>query len=115
MGKPLYKIADLSSMILRAYITGNQLPNVKLNQKVQVLTDDGNGGYHTTEGIITWINSKAEFTPKTIQTKDERANQDYAIKDKVKNNVRYQIRMSEAIKVMTYRCSDSSFTCNVLL
>lgn len=98
MGKPLYKIADLSSMILRAYITGNQLPNVKLNQKVQVLTDDGNGGYHTAEGIITWINSKAEFTPKTIQTKDERANQVYAIKVKVKNDGRYKIGMYAEIK-----------------
>ena len=98
MGKPLYKIADLSSMILRAYITGNQLPNVKLNQKVQVLTDDGNGGYQTAEGVITWINSKAEFTPKTIQTKDERANQVYAIKVKVKNDGRYKIGMYAEIK-----------------
>lgn len=98
IGKPLYKIADLSNMILRCYITGSQLPNVKLNQKVNVLTDDGKGGYITTEGIITWINDKAEFTPKTIQTKDERANQVYAIKVKVKNDGRYKIGMYGEIK-----------------
>lgn len=98
IGKPLYKIADLSNMILRCYITGSQLPNVKLNQKVNVLTDDGKGGYLTTEGIITWINDKAEFTPKTIQTKDERANQVYAIKVKVKNDGRYKIGMYGEIK-----------------
>lgn len=85
IGKPLYKIADLSTLTLRAYITGNQLPLVKLNQKVTVLTDDGNGNYQQTEGAITWISDKAEFTPKTIQTKDERANMVYAIKVKVPN------------------------------
>src|SRR5690554_567613 len=78
-GKPLYKIANLSNIILRVYITGDQLPQVKLNQTVKVLTDDGKGGYKETEGIITWINNKAEFTPKTIQTKDERANMVYAV------------------------------------
>lgn len=85
IGKPVYKIADLSQLILRAYITGNQLPEVKVNQMVQVLTDDGKGGYHQTAGSITWISSEAEFTPKTIQTKDERANLVYAIKIKVPN------------------------------
>lgn len=97
-GKPLYKIADLSNIILRAYITGDQLPQVKLNQKVKVLTDDGKGGYEETEGTITWINSKAEFTPKTIQTRDERANMVYAIKVKVKNDGTYKIGMYGEIK-----------------
>lgn len=92
-GKPLYKIADLSNIILRAYITSNQLTQVKLNQKVKVLTDDGKGGYKETEGTVTWINDKAEFTPKTIQTKDERANLVYAIKVKVKNDGSYKIGM----------------------
>ncbi len=92
-GKPIYKIADLSDIILRAYITGNQLPQIKLNQKVKVHTDDGNGGYKETEGTITYINDKAEFTPKTIQTKDERANMVYAIKVKVKNDGTYKIGM----------------------
>lgn len=97
-GKPLYKIADLSNIILRAYITGNQLPNVKLNQQVKVLTDDGKGGFNETEGTITWINDKAEFTPKTIQTKDERANMVYAIKVKVKNDGAYKMGMYGEIK-----------------
>ena len=93
IGKPLYKIADLSNMILRVYITGNQLPQIKLNQKVKVLTDDGKGGYNEAEGRISWISDKAEFTPKTIQTKDERANMVYAIKVKVKNDGLYKIGM----------------------
>lgn len=97
-GKPLYKIADLSTIILRAYITDNQLPLVKLNQKVKVLTTDQKGGYKETEGIITWINDKAEFTPKTIQTKDERANLVYAVKVKVKNDGSFKIGMYGEIK-----------------
>jgi len=92
-GKPLYKIADLSPIILRAYITGNQLPQIKLNQKVKVSTDDGKGGFNTKEGTITWISDKAEFTPKTIQTKNERANLVYAIKVLIDNDGSYKIGM----------------------
>lgn len=97
-GKALYKIADLSNMILRVYISGNQLSEVKLNQKVKVLTDDGSGGLKETEGTITWINEKAEFTPKTIQTKDERANMVYAIKINVVNDGFYKIGMYGEVK-----------------
>ena len=97
-GKALYKIADLSNMLLRAYITGNQLPLVKLNQKVTILTDNGTGGFKESEGIVTWISDKAEFTPKTIQTKDERANMVYAIKVKVKNDGTFKIGMYGEIK-----------------
>jgi HlyD family secretion protein len=86
MGKALYKIADLSTLTLRAYITGNQLPAIKLGQKVTVYTDNGKDGYDQHSGTITWIADKAEFTPKTIQTKEERANLVYAVKIKVKNN-----------------------------
>jgi HlyD family secretion protein len=92
-GKPLYKIADLSTIILRAYVTGNQLPELKLNQEVTVHTDNGQGGFDNTKGQITWINDKAEFTPKTVQTKDERANLVYAIKVKVPNDGRFKIGM----------------------
>jgi len=92
-GKALYKIADLSTIILRAYISANQLPQVKLNQKVKVHTDDGSGGFREDEGTITWISDKAEFTPKTIQTKDERANMVYAIKIKMKNDGTFKIGM----------------------
>jgi HlyD family secretion protein len=98
-GKPLYKIADLSTIILRAYITGDQLPLIKLNQRVKVLTDNDKGGYNETTGVITWISSKAEFTPKTIQTKDERANLVYAIKIDVKNNGYYKIGMYGEVKL----------------
>lgn len=100
VGKALYKIADLSTIILRVYISGNQLPKVKLNQEVKVLTDDGNGGYKETSGTISWINDKAEFTPKTIQTKDERANMVYAVKVRVKNDGAYKIGMYGEIKFL---------------
>ena len=93
VGKPLYKIADLSNIILRVYITGDLLSQVKLDQKVKVFTDDGKGGFKETEGVVTWINDKAEFTPKTIQTKNERANLVYAIKVKVRNDGSYKIGM----------------------
>lgn len=92
-GKPLYKIADLRTLTLRAYITGNQLPKVKLQQPVRVLVDDGNDGYTEHGGTITWISNKAEFTPKTIQTKEERANLVYAIKVKVPNDGYLKIGM----------------------
>lgn len=97
-GKALYKIADLSEIILRVYISGNQLPDIKLNQMVQVMTDDGQGGYKVTKGVISWINDKAEFTPKTIQTKDERANLVYAVKVKVRNDGSYKIGMYGEVK-----------------
>jgi HlyD family secretion protein len=92
-GKALYKIADLSTLILRAYISGRQLPQVKLGQQVRVLTDDGKGGMKESKGSITWVSNKAEFTPKTIQTKGERANLVYALKVKVPNDGTYKIGM----------------------
>lgn len=98
IGKPIYKIADLSTLTLRAYISGNQLTKIKLNQKVKVRTDNGDGGFKETEGTITWISDKAEFTPKTIQTKEERANMVYAIKVNVANDGTYKIGMYGEIK-----------------
>ena len=92
-GKALYKIADLSQLFLRAYITGAELSQVKLNQHVHVFIDDGAKNYKEYTGTITWISDKAEFTPKTIQTKDERANMVYAIKVKVKNDGLLKIGM----------------------
>jgi len=85
-GKPLYKIADLSTLNLRAYVTGDQLPQIKLGQRVTVFVDSGAKNYRKLAGTITWVSDKAEFTPKTIQTKDERANLVYAMKVKVKND-----------------------------
>ena len=92
-GKPLYKIANIETLTLKAYITGDQLPQIKLGQQVTVRTDAGEGAQRTYEGEITYIASKAEFTPKTIQTKSERANLVYAIKVKVKNDGYLKIGM----------------------
>jgi HlyD family secretion protein len=92
-GKALYKIADLSELTLRAYISGGQLSQVKLGQQVKVLVDNGDDKYKEYPGTITWISDKAEFTPKTIQTKEERANLVYATKIKVKNDGYLKIGM----------------------
>lgn len=92
-GKAIYKIADLSSMTLRAYINGNQLPQIKLGQAVKVFVDKEEGEQKELSGEIYWISSKAEFTPKTIQTKDERTNLVYAIKIRVKNDGYIKIGM----------------------
>jgi HlyD family secretion protein len=92
-GKALYKIADLSEMTLRAYVSGDQLGQIKLGQKVKVYVDKGNEEQKEMSGEIYWVSSKAEFTPKTIQTKDERANLVYAIKVKVKNDGYLKIGM----------------------
>lgn len=99
MGKPLYKIADLSTLTLRAYITGDQLAKVKLNQVVKVFVDNGKDDYKEVNGTVTWISGKAEFTPKTIQTKDERANLVYATKIKVKNDGYLKIGMYGEVKL----------------
>lgn len=98
-GKALYKIADLSFLNLRAYITGVQLPQIKLGQTVKVLIDDGAKNYKSYNGTITWISDKAEFTPKTIQTKEERANLVYAIKIKVKNDGYLKMGMYAEVKL----------------
>ena len=98
-GKALYKIADLSSLNLRAYITGAQLSQIKLNQPVKVLIDDGADKYKEYSGTITWISDKAEFTPKTIQTKEERANLVYAIKINVKNDGYLKIGMYGEVRL----------------
>lgn len=97
-GKPLYKIADLSYVTLRAYITGDQFAQIKLGQKVKVFTDADAEGYKQADGIIEWISDKAEFTPKTIQTKDERANLVYAIKVRVRNDGWLKIGMYGEVK-----------------
>ena len=85
-GKALYKIADLSSLLLRAYIGEEQLGSVKIGQSVTVRTDLPGGQYKEWMGTVTWISAEAEFTPKVIQTKEERTNLVYAMKVKVKND-----------------------------
>lgn len=92
-GKPLFKIADTDHLILRLYVTAPQLTELKLGQAVTVRTDCGEDGYRTYKGKITWIADRAEFTPKTIQTRDERANLVYAVKVSVKNDGLIKIGM----------------------
>jgi HlyD family secretion protein len=92
-GKPLYKIANTDTLTLRAYVTGAQLPQIKTDQQVQVRIDQGEKNYKTYKGKISWISDESEFTPKTIQTKDERANLVYAIKVRVKNDGYLKIGM----------------------
>jgi HlyD family secretion protein len=92
-GRPLYKIADLSSITLKAYVSGNQLDAIKLNQQVMVLVDDTEEKQRQIPGKIAWISNKGEFTPKTIQTKNERENTVYAIKITVKNDGRLKLGM----------------------
>lgn len=85
-GKPLYKIADTELLYLRAYVTASQLTRLQLNQSVRVFADYGDQDRREYLGTITWISDKSEFTPKGIQTKEERANLVYAIKIAVKND-----------------------------
>ena len=92
-GKPLYKIANTDTLYLRAYITGTQLSGILINQPVKVRIDQGKKDYKEYDGTITWISDKSEFSPKTIQTKDERASLVYAIKVKVKNDGYLKIGM----------------------
>lgn len=93
MGTPLFKVADLDNMILRAYIPNEQLTQLKINEKVNVRVDFGEDEMKTYEGKIIWISQKAEFTPKTIQTKSVRENLVYAIKISVKNDGYLKIGM----------------------
>ncbi len=85
-------------MTLRAYVDGDQLGEIKLGQKVKVFVDKGEGDQKEMSGEIYWVSSKAEFTPKTIQTKDERANLVYAIKVKVINDGYLKIGMYGEVK-----------------
>ncbi len=98
-GKPLFTVADIDRMYLRAYLTSNQLRNVKLGQRVNVLSDYGDGRRKSYPGTVTWISSKSEFTPKTILTDDERANLVYAVKIAVRNDGHLKIGMYGEVKL----------------
>jgi len=99
-GKALYKVADINKMILRAYITTSQLSQIKIGQDVKVFADSGDDNTKEYTGTISWISSKSEFTPKTIQTKDERANTVYAVKIAVPNDGYLKIGMYGEIKII---------------
>ena len=90
-GKPLYKIADMENIYLRSYFTCDQLANLKLGQEVTVIADFGGDEQFEYPGTITWISDESEFTPKSIQTKDSRANLVYAVKIAVKNDGRLKL------------------------
>lgn len=93
VGKPLFKVADTKRLFLRAYLTLAQLNEVKLGQKVQVFADFGGDNRREYPGTVTWISEKSEFTPKSIQTKDDRENLVYAIKVAIENDGYVKIGM----------------------
>ncbi|MDD2961383.1 MAG: HlyD family efflux transporter periplasmic adaptor subunit [Muribaculaceae bacterium] len=92
-GRVLFKIADIDNLFLRAYISASQLTDIKIGQKVKVYADRGEDERREYNGTISWISNKSEFTPKTIQTRDERANLVYAVKIAVKNDGYIKIGM----------------------
>lgn len=98
IGKPLFKVANLKEMYLRVYVSGSQLSQVKLGGEVDVMFDKDMKTNNKIRGKITWISDKAEFTPKIVQTKEERVNLVYAVKILVKNDDRIKIGMPGEIK-----------------
>lgn len=101
MGTPIFKVADINNMTLRLYVTNDQLSALKLNDKVKVFVDQTDKNEKVYDGTITWISDKSEFTPKTIQTKNERANLVYALKVSVKNDGFLKIGMYGQVKFET--------------
>lgn len=99
-GKPVCKVANLTELELKVYISGDQLPYLKLGQTVQVLVDKDKSNVSALQGTVSWISSKAEFTPKTIQTRQERVNLVYAAKVKVPNDGTLKIGMPGEINFM---------------
>lgn len=98
LGRALFKVADIDNIRLRAYITADQLTALKLGQQVRVFADQGSSGSKEYAGTLIWISDKAEFTPKTIQTRDERANLVYAVKIAVENDGLIKLGMYGDIK-----------------
>ena len=92
-GKPILKMADLTNLELKVYVSGVQLPQVKLGNEVKVFIDSGNPEMQSLSGKISWISSEAEFTPKIIQTKEERVKLMYALKVLVANDGALKIGM----------------------
>ena len=98
-GKAIFKVVDLSELTLKVYISGAMLPSVKTGQEVDVIIDADKDSNQTLKGNVSWISSEAEFTPKIIQTKEERVKLVYAVKVKVKNDGRLKIGMPGEIKL----------------
>lgn len=97
--KPLYKIANLDTMTLRAYFSGDQLPYLKIGDTVDVLIDADKKTNRALQGTISWIAAQAEFTPKIVQTKNERVNLVYAVKIMVKNDGALKIGMPAEVNL----------------
>lgn len=97
-GKPLYQIADMTALFLRAYVGGDMLYQIKLGQDVKVYIDEGKDDLKEYNGILSWISEKAEFTPKIVQTKEERVNLVYAVKIRVENDGSIKIGMPGEVK-----------------
>lgn len=108
MGRPLYKIADMSVMTLRAYISGAQLPDVRIGQEVRVLIDKDEESNRSLAGKVSWISDQAEFTPKMIQTKEERVHLVYAIKIEVPNDGSLKIGMPGEVLFKHAKATDGS-------
>ena len=98
VGKPLYKMADMEEVYIRAYVTSAQLQDIRTGQQVKVFADYGNGQKKEYDGVVSWISSRSEFTPKTILTDDERADLVYALKVRVKNDGYIKIGMYGEVK-----------------
>lgn len=97
-GKPLLKLADTDNMFIRAYVTSAQLKGIKVGQKAKVFADYGDGQKKEYEGVVSWISSRSEFTPKTILTDDDRADLVYAVKIAIKNDGYAKIGMYGEVK-----------------
>ena len=98
IGKPLFKMADMEQVYIRAYVTSAQLQSIRTGQQVKVFADYGDGKKQEYDGTVSWISSRSEFTPKTILTDDERADLVYAVKVRVKNDGFIKIGMYGEVK-----------------
>ena len=98
VGKPLFKMADMEQVYIRAYVTSAQLQSIRAGQQVKVFADYGDGKKQEYDGTVSWISSRSEFTPKTILTDDERADLVYAVKVRVKNDGYIKIGMYGEVK-----------------
>ena len=98
VGKPLFKMADMEQVYIRAYVTSAQLQSIRTGQQVKVFADYGDGKKQEYDGTVSWISSRSEFTPKTILTDDERADLVYAVKVRVKNDGFIKIGMYGEVK-----------------
>lgn len=106
-GRALYEIADLDTLFLRAYVSGGQLPDVRLGERVEVLVDDTGGEIRTLPGTVSWIASEAEFTPKLIQTREDRVDLVYAVRVRVPNeDGRLKIGMPGEVRFINGRAAN---------